>query len=143
MIELSDQPAAVPQLNVVPIKKLFSRLHGGGIVWVIAQKIGGPNKTMTIDPEDIGAIFRHRCRSIGSATSAKLLLPEEAEIWAVTWQRRKGERVPRNRTSAANGGGHSGRCKSSRNLSLSTQARGSEAPNEQFFRDSEAEQAQI
>src|SRR5260370_29329210 len=34
------------------IDELLSRLHGGGIVWVIAQKIGDPYKTMTIDTED-------------------------------------------------------------------------------------------
>jgi hypothetical protein len=61
----------------VPINELFSRLHGGGIVWVIAQKIGGPNKTMTIDPEDIGAIFRHRCRSIGSPPAQNCYSPKK------------------------------------------------------------------
>ena len=57
--ESSDQSTAVPKLNFVPFDELFGRLHRGGIVWVIAQKFGGFDKTMTVDTENIGAIISH------------------------------------------------------------------------------------
>jgi hypothetical protein len=51
------------------INKLFSRFHGGGIVGVIAQKLGGLDKATTIDSDDIGAIFRHYGCSLGSGAT--------------------------------------------------------------------------
>jgi hypothetical protein len=41
------------------VGELFSRVQGGGIIWVIAQKILDPNKTMAVDTEDIGPIISH------------------------------------------------------------------------------------
>ncbi len=41
------------------INELFGGGQRGCIVWVIAQKSGGLNKTMTVDTEDIGPIITH------------------------------------------------------------------------------------
>jgi hypothetical protein len=56
--ESGDKSITVPKLNIVAINELFGGGYGGGIVWVIAEKFG-PNKTMTVDTDDIGAIVRH------------------------------------------------------------------------------------
>jgi hypothetical protein len=43
----------------VSINEHVGRFHSGGIVWVIAQKFAGPNKTMTVETEDIGTTMSH------------------------------------------------------------------------------------
>ena len=55
----SHQSAVLPNLNVVFVGELFRRVERGGIIWLTVLKFLRPNKTMSVNVEDIGTIVSH------------------------------------------------------------------------------------
>jgi hypothetical protein len=49
------------------VGELLGRVNGGSIIWVIAQKIVNPDKTMAVNTENIGPIIPHDTAPFGLA----------------------------------------------------------------------------
>jgi len=60
VIEPRNKPGGFPQLNIVPVNELLSRLYRSEIACVIARKLRDLLIAVAVDTEDISTIVTHR-----------------------------------------------------------------------------------
>jgi len=85
MIEPRNQPGAFPQLNIVPVNELLSRIHRTEIVGISTRELRDLLITMVVSTQDISAIMTHR--STPSDPPNKKSQPQSNEMMeAMMWR---------------------------------------------------------